>query len=208
MASPLLPASQGIRCVDGGSTNPAMVSGVCEFSGSGNPTGVITPNQVGDRYTDNTNGFYWIASGTSSSSWALINNGSPIVMTANVTVTLAQINANPVTIVPAISGHTLTPIYWKIIIAGTLGGSGTFTLQDTNSSPVNIMSATYAAQGNFLAMGTGFTFYSSEGATLSGVTYGAGMCAALTTGQGIQVTKMASLTTITGYQVIVEYIVK
>jgi hypothetical protein len=129
-------------------------------------------------------------------------------MTANVTVPLASIVAGVVNIVPAVTGHTLTPIYWKVIIAGTLGGSGTFTMQDTNSSPVTIMAATYAGQGAFLAMGSGFTFASSEGPTIAGVTYGAGMCASLTASKGIQLAQMGSLTTITGFQIIVEYIVK
>ena len=185
-----------------------MVADVSYFRGSGNPTSSVTPNQAGDWYTDTTNGFEWLATGSTNTNWALVSNGSPIVMTANVSVPLASITAGNVTIVPAITGHTITPIYWKVIIAGTLGGSGSFVLQDTAGSPVNIMTATYAAQGNFLAMGSGFTAYSSDGATLAGLTYGAGMNAALTASCGIVAAQMSNLTTITGYTVIVQYIIK
>ena len=203
-----LPSKQGNSRLDGDNVRPAVIADVCYFRGNGNPTGVVTPNQAGDWYTDTTNGYEWLATGSTSSNWSLVSNGSPIVMTANVTIPLASIVAGNVTIVPAISGHTITPVYWKVIIAGTLGGSGSFILQDTAGSPVNIMTATYAAQGNFLVMGTGFTAYNSDGATLAGVTFGAGMNAALTASCGIVAAQMASLTTITGYQVIVQYIVK
>src|SRR5208337_3004524 len=140
-----LPATN--TCNQRAGTNLTLLSGtktggISDLTGAGNPTSVVTPTEIGDWYTDTTNGFIWLSTGTTNTSWVCINNGSPIVQTAFVTVPLASIVAGNVTIVPAISGHTITPIYWKVIIAGTLGGSGTFTLQDTNSSPVNIMSAT------------------------------------------------------------------
>ena len=115
-----LPSKQGISRVDGDNVRPAVIADICYFRGSGNPTGVVTPNQAGDWYTDTTNGYEWLATGSTSSNWSLVSNGSPIVMTANVTIPLASIVAGNVTIVPAISGHTITPVYWKVIIAGIL----------------------------------------------------------------------------------------
>ena len=188
--------------------NGSSIGGTYYFTGSGTPKGVVTPIRIGDCYTDYTNANDWIAIGTTNTSWVLtamgIGSGTGIVQTYVGTISQAQAQAG-VTLIVAQTGHTLTPIYAKFIINGTMGGSGTLTLQDTNSSPVNIMSATEAA----LAAAAGASkVLSTELSTLpSGFTLGAGMGAALTTAKGIAVPAAASLTTTVPIIVIIEYMV-
>ena len=188
--------------------NGSSIGGTYYFTGSGTPKGVVTPIRIGDCYTDYTNANDWIAIGTTNTSWVLtamgIGSGTGIVQTYVGTISQAQAQAG-VTLIAAQTGHTLTPIYAKFIINGTMGGSGTLTLQDTNSSPVNIMSATEAA----LATAAGASkVLSTELSTLpSGFTLGAGIGAALTTAKGIAVPAAASLTTTVPIIVIIEYMV-
>lgn len=198
-----LPSKQGIGRVDGDNVRPAVIANVGYFSGSGTPNGNVTPNAIGDVYTDTTNGSDWIAGGTTNTSWVLIASAllaGALPQTLITTVTLAQLQSGKIILAGA-AGHTITPIYYKVVVTGTAGGSGNFILEDTNGTPVVITTITEAALNT-----AANSFISSEIAT-TGVTQGAGMNAALTAGKGIQIPAMASLTGLTSVTVILEYIV-
>jgi hypothetical protein len=196
-----LPSKQGICRVDGDNKIPAVIADICYFRGTGNPTGVVTPNQAGDWYTDTTNGFEWLANGSTSSSWSLVSNGSPVVQTYVGSLTLAQINAGAV-LVPAIAGHTLKPIYCKIIPVGTATSGGPVTLKDS-SGTVSILSVTFGALAT--AVGANPPCVTSE-VVATGATWGAGMGGALTAANGIAIAG-GTLVGLTSATIIIEYTV-
>jgi len=196
-----LPSKQGICRVDGDNKITAVIADVCYFRGSGNPTGVTIPNQAGDWYTDITNGFEWLSTGSTSSSWALVSNGSPVVQTYVGSLTLAQINAGA-TLVPAVAGHTIRPIYCKIIPTGTATSGGPLTLKDT-SGTVSILSLTYGALATAVAANP--PCVTSE-VVATGATWGAGMGGSLTAANGIAVAG-GTLVGLTSAIFIIEYTV-
>jgi hypothetical protein len=182
------------------------MGGSSYFTGSGTPKSVVTPVRIGDSYTDYTNGNEWIATGTTNTSWVMvaqgIGSGSGIVQTYIGTVTQAQIQAG-ITLIAAQTGHTLKPLYVKLIIPATIGGSGSFILKDT-SSTVTIFTATEtacnAAQG-------AYPLTSENSAAVSGVTLGAGLGGNLTASNGILLTAAGSFTATNPITVIIEYLV-
>jgi len=172
------------------------IGGTAINTGSGTPKSVVTPGRIGDIYVDYTNGFVWSANGTTNTSWQFLEGNGAIRQTYVGTVTLAQLNAGKV-LVAGITGYTLTPIYYKIVVNGTAGGSGNVVLEDTAGSPVVITTVTEAGLAGILT---------SEAAA-SGKTDGAGLYAALTSGNGIQIPASASLTTLTSLTVVIDYLI-
>ena len=170
------------------------IGGTAFNTGSGTPKGVVTPARIDDLYFDYTNGVLWMASGTTNMSWSVVATSTPDLQTYAGNITLAQIQAG-VVLVPNLAGYTITPIRYKIIVKGTAGGSGNLVLQDTNATPVVITTIAEASLAGILT---------SEVAA-TGKTDGAGMCAPLTTGKGIQIPATATLTTLTGIFVVIDY---
>jgi hypothetical protein len=163
-------------------------------TGSGTPKNVVTPVRIDDLYFDYTNGVLWMANGTTNTSWVVVATSTPDIQTYTGNITLAQIQAG-VVLVPGITGYTITPIRYKIIVKGTPGGTGNLVLEDTNTTPVVITTVAEASLAGILT---------SE-VTATGKTDGAGMCAPLTTGKGIQIPATATLTTLTGIYVVIDY---
>lgn len=85
-----------------------------QFTGSGSPVGVVTPNGEGDLYVDSDTPALWQATGVTNTDWALSGGGSQAVLSATVVVSSAEILAlvdTPVQLVAApASGHALVPL--------------------------------------------------------------------------------------------------
>jgi hypothetical protein len=120
-------------------------------------------------------------------------NSTGVVKNLLVTVTLAQIQAG-IVILPAAPGVTITPLSFRLIVNGTAGGSGNFVIQDTNGSPVAIVTVAEAQLTGQIVP-----------ATVS-ITLGAGYLAPLTAGKGIAIPASASLTTLTSITVSLDYV--
>lgn len=172
------------------------IGGTAFNTGSGTPKSVVTPGRIGDIYFDYANGFIWSATGLTNTSWQLAEGNGAVRQTYFGTVTLAQLNAGKV-LVAGITGYTLTPIYYKIVVNGTAAGSGNVILEDTNSSPVVITTVTEAGLAGILT---------SEAAA-SGKTDGVGLYGGLTSGKGIQIPASSSITTLTSLTVVIDYLI-
>lgn len=179
----------------------ATIGGTSIFTGSGTPKSVVTPVRIGDLYFDYTNAVMWAATGTTNTSWAAaVASSQGQLQSYYGTVSLAQLQAG-ITLIPAVAGYTITPIFYKFVIAGTAGGSGNLVLEDTNGTPVVITTITEAALNT---AGNGGVLSSEQ--VVSGKTDGAGMCAPLTAAKGIQIAAAAGITTLTSIFVCIEYI--
>ena len=53
-----------------------LPNGVTVYAGFGSPSGVITPNRIGDEYTDKTSGDLWKATGLANTDWTDLSSGS------------------------------------------------------------------------------------------------------------------------------------
>jgi hypothetical protein len=108
--------------------------------------------------------------------------------------TLAKIIAGINPILAGVANTTINILNFKILVNGTAGGSGNFILEDTNGTPVAIVTVAEAQLAGCISPST------------ASITLGAGFMAALTTGKGIQIPAAASLTTLTSVTVSIDYV--
>lgn len=99
------------------------------------------------------------------------------------TVTLAQLNAGK-QIIPDIPGKTIKVVGYLMKFNGAFTTATAIVLQDTNSSPVNVVSIAIAGATNGAKI--------SSFATESNTTDGAGLYANLTEGKGLRIAKTGS----------------
>ena len=52
-----------------------LPNGMTVYAGSGSPSGVITPNRIGDEYTDDATGDLWKATGLANTDWTDLSSG-------------------------------------------------------------------------------------------------------------------------------------
>ena len=199
MANPGVGSRQGIRATD---TN-FSIGGTTYFTGSGTPKSVITPNRIGDFYTDYTNGDDWVATGLTNTSWMLAGSISGTGVEHFVTYnfsSVALINAGAV-ILPAVTGRTYTVTEVALNPLGTAAAGTNLLVQDTAGSPVICTTATQ------VALATAANGWLTSSALVTGWTLGAGYRVPLTANKGVQLTATGTFTTMTGLNVQIKYII-
>lgn len=116
------------------------------------------------------------------------------------TVTLAQLNTG-LEIVPAVAGAKIVPTYYALVSTGGFAVATDVRLQDTNTSPVVVVTALIAALTDGAKI-PGDT-------TVANVTNGAGYLAPLTAGKALNIVKTGTAaTTGTSIKVIVRYLLQ
>lgn len=130
---------------------------------------------------------------------AASNKMKNIVLTYAASITMAEMVAGK-TLVSAVSGRTIKVLSVKLGVVGAFdGGAGTsFILEDTNASPVNILTALKAALTNGAKIST-------EGLAIANVSEGVGMTAALTANKGIAVKADAAWDAGTNINIVLQY---
>jgi len=113
--------------------------------------------------------------------------------------TIAEINAGK-TLIPAITGKTITIVGYDLVVAGSFATGTDARLQDTNGTPVVVVTALTAALSDGAKI--------PGAATVANVTNGAGYGAALTAGKGLVIKSTGTaMTGGTSIKVIVRYLI-
>jgi len=160
------------------------IGGTSVITGSGDPNGTATAVRVGDLYVDYTNNMIWIASATGTSSWYCAAMSGQCIYAAMKT---------------GITGVTLVPVKCEVFQTAATSGGTSIAVQDTNSSPVAILTATEAALAASLVV--------SSSTPASGVTLGAGLFSAITAGKGIAIKGTGTIVNTGTWTVVVKYMI-
>ena len=175
------------------------IGGTSVITGSGDPNGTATAVRIGDLYVDYTNNMIWIASATGTSSWyCAAMSGQCIYAAMKTGITTTQVNAG-YTILTGITGVTIVPVKCEVFQTAATSGGTSIAVQDTNSSPVAILTATEAALAASLVV--------SSSAPASGVTLGAGLFSAITAGKGIAIKGTGTIVNTGTWTVVVKYMI-
>jgi len=121
-----------------------------------------------------------------------------VVLNYTGVVSLAEIVAGKV-LIAAVTGRTLKPIRYSLLVTGGFADGASFILQDTNSTPIVIVTALTTALTNGAKI--------AGDITVTDVTNGAGYQANLTASKGIAVKADAAMTTGTSVKVSIDYVI-
>lgn len=120
--------------------------------------------------------------------------GSSSAKVANITATLAQINAGLI-IIPGVTGKKITVTNYTARASGSFAGGTNVILESTNASPVVVTTIAEA----------GLTSGTPNAPTSANNTLGAGFAAPLGTGDGLQIVSTGTQTTATSLNLVITY---